>query len=79
MATITAGTATKRKPGNRYQLIVTSVVRAKVWKVPIQCPIIQESGSHINPLRMPTVRIPLAAFGGSKDVSPSNADRTTVP
>lgn len=54
MATITAGTAMKRKFGNRYQLAVTRVVRAKVWKVPIQCPIIQENGGHIKPLRMPT-------------------------
>jgi hypothetical protein len=44
----------KRKLGNKYQLAVTRAVRAKAWKVPIQCPIIQENGSHIKPLRMPT-------------------------
>ena len=54
MATITAGTAMKRKFGSKYQLAVTRAVRVKVWKVPIQCPIIQENGSHIKPLRMPT-------------------------
>jgi hypothetical protein len=54
MATITAGTATKREFGSKYQVAVTMAVRAKVWKVPIQCPMMEENGSHIKPLRIPT-------------------------
>lgn len=41
--------------GKIYQRVRTIIILVNVWKIPIQCFIIQEKGNHINPVKIPTV------------------------
>lgn len=49
------GMTTNRYPGKAYQSATTTTVLAIEWKMPTQCWIIQEKGSHINPVKIPMV------------------------
>jgi hypothetical protein len=53
--TMTAGMTTYRCPGHRYQVARTAPVLATAWAIPIQCRITHEMGTHVIPVRTPTV------------------------
>ena len=53
--TIAIGIVTNLSDGNKYQRVKIEIVLIIEWNSPIQWSIIHVNGTHINPVKIPTV------------------------